>query len=249
MFHPVATLGAAAGLAGGLSAIYGTFVPQSQLWGRNVSRGTAEGRRIALTFDDGPTSGGTNRVLAILARAGVPASFFAIGRNVQANPSILREIDAAGHVIGNHSFDHHHLSVLRGWKYWDDQLATTNEVIESAIGRRPRFFRPPIGIKFAFAAMAARGNGLIMVTWSRRGRDGVDTSVAAILDRLADTGPGDIITLHDGADPYHPRTGETTCQALPDLIARLRDRGLTFVRLDELIGESAYESTSASARA
>lgn len=239
------TLGATAFLAGGIAALYATFVPQAEVWCRNISRGSAAGDAVALTFDDGPTPGCTDRVLEVLAKAQVPAAFFVIGQNVQSHPDLLRQVHAAGHVIGNHTFDHHHFSVFRGPRYWGDQLRRTNGVIEDAIGVRPRFFRPPVGIKFIFTAIAARREGHAMVTWTRRGRDGVNTSADQILGRLArQTRAGDIITLHDGVDPHHQRTPDTTLRALPELITRLRDRGLKFARLDELIGQQAYASAS-----
>ena len=228
-------------MAAGLTALHATFVPGSTLWCRNISRGTNAGNRVALTFDDGPSPGCTEAVLDVLKREGVPAAFFVIGRNVQQNPALLRRVHSAGHLIGNHTFDHDHFSVFYGYKYWIDQLQRTDEVIAKAIGERPRLFRPPMGFKSVFTAAAARRLDYRIVTWSRRGKDGIATSAENILARLAQqTVPGDIVTLHDGLDPHCSRTPEMTVKALPSLIASLRQRGIEFARLDELIGTDAY---------
>src|ERR1700743_576148 len=86
---------------------YGTFVPRGQLWGPVIWKGTSGGPpRVALTFDDGPTAGATDRVLDLLADLNVRAAFFVIGRNVEREPDLLRRIDAEGHLIGNHTYDH-----------------------------------------------------------------------------------------------------------------------------------------------
>ncbi|HEX2973846.1 MAG TPA: polysaccharide deacetylase family protein [Tepidisphaeraceae bacterium] len=224
-------------MAAGLTALYGTFVPQSGLWCRNISRGSRSGTKVALTFDDGPSPGGTDGVLDVLKREGIPAAFFVIGQNAAANPDLLRRIHSEGHLIGNHTYDHDHLSVFRGYRYWHDQLLRTDEVVQQITGVRPGLFRPPVGIKFIFTAAAAKRLNHPIVTWSRRALDGVDTSVDRILARLAQqTLPGDILTLHDGIDPHAPRKPDMTLEALPQLISRLRARGLQFVRLDELIG-------------
>lgn len=228
-------------LGAGFTGLYGTFIPQAGVWCRNISHGARSGGKIALTFDDGPSPGASDLVLEILEKHRVPAAFFVIGRNARDNPNILREMDRCGHVIGNHTFDHHHLSVFRGRAYWWEQLHRTDELVAELIGRRPAFFRPPVGIKFVPAALASRRLKTTMITWSRRGLDGVATSPQRVIQRLSGrTRSGDILALHDGLDPHYPRKPETTLRALPGLIQRLRDQGLSFVRLDELIGISAY---------
>src|SRR5687767_8340793 len=91
------------------AAAYGTFVPQSQFWGRVICSGPKSAPpAVALTFDDGPTPGPTERVLEILADAGVAAAFFVIGVNCRRSPALLRQIHDAGHLVGNHTFDHSH---------------------------------------------------------------------------------------------------------------------------------------------
>jgi peptidoglycan/xylan/chitin deacetylase (PgdA/CDA1 family) len=93
---------------------YGTFVPRGQLWGPVVWKGSSDGPgRVALTFDDGPTAGATDRVLDLLAELNVKAAFFLIGRNVEREPDLARRIVADGHLVGNHTYDHSRWSALR----------------------------------------------------------------------------------------------------------------------------------------
>jgi peptidoglycan-N-acetylglucosamine deacetylase len=227
-----------------LTSAHATFIPQSSIWGRNISRGPGAGtaNRLALTFDDGPIPGFTDRILEILQHHSIPATFFVIGRHADAHPELLSRIDQAGHLIGNHTYDHDHLGCFGGPGYWRDQLHKTDQAILRAIGKRPALFRPPMGIKSCFTTRAARRQGHALVTWSLRGKDGVATTSARILARLVDQAKGgDILTLHDGADPHCQRTPEVTVETLPHLIQQLRARGLQFARLDDLIGLPGYQ--------
>lgn len=233
-----------AGAATSAVAAYGTFVPQSQFWGPVVVRGLSRSTSaVALTFDDGPTPGPTERILDLLAAAGVKATFFVIGRNCRSAPDLLRRIHDEGHLIGNHTFDHSHHGVFGMQRYWDDQLRRTDDAIAEAIGVVPAMFRPPMGIKQFHTMRAAAKRRQAVVGWTRKARDGVSTTAAAILDRLAEpTLAGDILLLHDGIEPNSPgRDPQPTIDALPTLIRRLQDRGLTMRRLDELLERPGYQ--------
>src|SRR5215469_9125326 len=96
------------GAAGALAAVagYQTMSPQGQWYGRSLVGLPGGSPKLALTYDDGPNDPHTLRLLEVLARHGVPATFFLIGRYVQLRPEIAREIAKAGHAIGNHSFAH-----------------------------------------------------------------------------------------------------------------------------------------------
>jgi len=233
------TAGAAALAAVAGVAAYGMFVPASRFFGPVISR--AGGSRagagaVALTFDDGPWPGGTERILEILAREGVRAAFFVIGRYAAEHPEMVRRIHDEGHLIGNHTFDHSRLGMFRGWTYWDDQVRRTNEVVAELTGSEPVYFRPPMGFKSPPSMRAARRNGCEVVTWSRRALDGVTTTADAIVRHVSGAEDGEIVLMHDGRDPMSRREVGATAEALPEVIARLRDKGLGIVRLDELLG-------------
>jgi peptidoglycan-N-acetylglucosamine deacetylase len=234
---------AAAGGAVIAGALYGTFVPSSRFWGSLLIRGPATGSpRIALTFDDGPTEPFTGEILDILHDQSVKATFFVVGKNIQRGGELPRRIDTEGHLIGNHSYDHSHSGYLGLTGYWDRQIGQTDAIIERITGRRPALFRPPMGIKTCCVAAAARRRGHVMVNWTRRAMDGINTTPQKILDRLVpSTQPGEILLLHDGIEPNSTRDGRPTVQALPKLIEGLRQRGFSFARLDELLGIPPYQ--------
>ncbi len=224
-------LGSAAGVVG-----YGLFAPRSQLFGEVVWRAPrASGPRVALTFDDGPMPGVTDPILDALAGAGARACFFVIGRHARAHPGLIRRIANEGHLIGNHTFDHDRTGLFRGTGYWLDQLARTDDAVAQVTGAAPRLFRPPMGFKSPPLVQAARSLGHAMVSWSRRGFDGVGTSGERIARLAGRARPGDIILLHDGRDPASRRDATLTARVLPAVLARLRERGLKPARLDELL--------------
>lgn len=221
---------------------YGTFVPQSRMWGRNISHGPRRGpARVALTFDDGPTADFTVQAVQALNELGVAAAFFAVGANVAKHPEIVRLIDASGHVVGNHSYSHDHFAFLYGRGYWRGQLGRTNDLLCQILGKRPALFRPPMGIKTWHVVRAAKANGQTLITWSLRAMDGVPTTTARILARiLPNARPGDIISLHDGIEPFGNGHPQATIAAIRPLVIGLRARGFQVVRLDQLLGIEPY---------
>jgi peptidoglycan/xylan/chitin deacetylase (PgdA/CDA1 family) len=195
--------------------------------------------RVALTFDDGPLPGATDRILDVLFKSNVKATFFVLGQPADRHPQLLRRIHDEGHIVGNHSYDHPGLGFLRGVEFWRRQMARTDEAIEREIGVVPRLFRPPLGMKTWIIARAAQTHTVI--TWSRRAMDGIATTSGRILDRLVSRSQaGDIILLHDGVSPQSRRDPSGTIEAVGPLIAGLRERGIEPVRLDELTGVRAY---------
>lgn len=224
-----------------------TFDPRSRIWGRLISRGPSDAPpRVALTFDDGPSSGPTDAILDILRDENVPAAFFVIGRNVASAPHLLKRMHDEGHVIGNHTYDHAHWGGFAGAEYWDQQLGRTDDVIEQHIGVRCAMFRPPLGIKTFWLTGVLKHRGQTMVTWSSKARDGVTTTVDEILKRLLpNASAGDIMLLHDGFDPHSPRDPQPSIDCLRPLIRSLREKGFQIVRLDELIDIEPYAKVPA----
>ena len=225
---------------------HATFNARCTWCGPLVSRGTQEAPpRVALTFDDGPWPGTTDRVLDILAELDVKAAFFVIGRYVERHRELIGRIDREGHLIGNHTYDHLGLSFLRGAAFWRNQLDRTDAAIERAAGLRPRLYRPPLGMKTWISSRVARANHTT-VTWTRSAKDGLSTTSDRILARLVPhSRPGDILLLHDGVSPQSNRHPSVTAAALPALLRGLRDRGLQPVRLDQLTGLTPYVSSKA----
>ena len=244
MIDPLWQFGIGTALTAAVAGVasYGTFVPGSRLWGPVVWRGTSENPpRVALTFDDGPTAGSTDRVLDLLGELKVKAAFFVIGKNVERQPDLLERIDAEGHLVGNHTFDHWRWCSTQRGDYWREQIGRADAAIERVLGRRPVLFRPPIGHKTPYTMAAAREHGHAVVTWSVRAWDGMPTTPEKIVGHvLPRCDAGTIVVLHDGVEPTRPRDPRATIAAIRPLVAALRERGLAPARLDEVVGLTAY---------
>jgi peptidoglycan/xylan/chitin deacetylase (PgdA/CDA1 family) len=213
------------------------------MWGKVHWRGAAASNLYALTFDDGPTRGPTDRILDVLGEMKVRAAFFVVGANVRRCPELVARMRDEGHLVGNHTLDHDHYAVFRGRRYWERQLAETDRLIEEAAGLRPAMFRPPMGFKTYYSMRAARRRGQAVVTWNRRAVDGIVTTKERILERMVpNAAGGDVLLLHDGIEPHAlKRDPSATVAAVRPLIERLRDRGLEPAPLDELLGLPAYQ--------
>ena len=246
MIQPL-LIGAGVGLSlFGAGVSYATMVPSCQWFGRVLCHGDRNGpKRLALTFDDGPTPVHTEQVMRVLERHDVPASFFCIGLNAAAHPALLREVHEAGHLIANHSYDHAVHGAFHGRRYWVDQIQHTNDAIEQAIGRVPRFFRPPMGIKTPRVLDAPKQLGMVTVNWSNRGFDTVVKQPSKVAKRVTrNLAPGGVVLLHDGMVPGLSRRVPTAAEALPEIIESARAMGYSFDRLDRVLDQPGYiEST------
>ena len=238
---------AAAALAGAgaffAAGTYGFVNPASNMWGRVLWRGDASSRVVALTFDDGPLPGTTDRILDDLRDAGVRAAFFVIARHAREHPDLVRRMHAEGHLVGNHTFDHLHAGLFGRYAYWRDELRRADDAIEQIIGVRPAVFRPPMGFKHWHLMNAAADAGHAVVTWSRRARDVHPVAASVILGRLLKPArPGDVMVLHDGNDPcLKPQERMGTRDAVKPLIDGLRRRGLEPTRVDEILQIPPYQ--------
>lgn len=236
-------IGGGAGLALAAAGLnYAAVHPGCQWFGPVVCRGSADGPpRLALTFDDGPSPGHTERILGLLDRYKLPACFFCIGRNADAAPALLRAIDSAGHLLANHSYDHPTWGAFRGHRYWLDQVQRTNDTIHRVVGRTPRLFRPPMGIKTPRILCVPRRLGMVTVNWSHRGFDTRNRPIEQIVKRITRRLlPGAVLLMHDGLDPARPRRMPLAAQALPRIIEYALDAGFAFDRLDRLLGIPGY---------
>jgi peptidoglycan/xylan/chitin deacetylase (PgdA/CDA1 family) len=184
---------------------------------------------VALTFDDGPHPQGTPATLEILRAGGMRATFFLVGEQVERHPSIAAEIVAHGHAVGVHG--HRHRNLLRQTpRQVRDDLLHAEAAIEGITGVRPSLYRPPYGVLSAAALMHARRRGWAPLLWSRWGRDWRAHATAATIadEATAALTGGDVILLHD-ADHYSAAgSWARTVAALPVIVQRVRDAGLSF---------------------
>jgi peptidoglycan/xylan/chitin deacetylase (PgdA/CDA1 family) len=176
---------------------------------------------VALTFDDGPHRG--NPALAALARAGVCATFFLVGEQVERWPSLAAEIAAAGHEIAIHG--HRHVLLLRrSPRALRADFSRAAEVIGAATGAAPRLYRPPYGVLTAAGLVYARRRGWQPLLWTRWGHDWRARATAGSIasEATADLSGGEVVLLHD-ADHYSaPGSWQRTVAALP-LVVRVFD--------------------------
>ncbi|MDD4932361.1 MAG: polysaccharide deacetylase family protein [Methylacidiphilaceae bacterium] len=193
-----------------------------------ANHGPGLGRRIAVTFDDGPTPGVTEKVLAALRERHLSATFFMIGQRVAAAPSLARHVREEGHEIGNHSYTHPQLGRLPAQQVVA-QLQRTQEVIEQNTGFRPSWMRPPYGSFRPAQAPIAAQEGLGVVLWSVDTRDWARPGTERILGTvLSQTRPGSIVLMHD----LHLQTAEVVGRVLDGLL----ERGFEFATISNLLG-------------
>jgi len=208
------------GLAGVFS--YALVAPRSQLLGRTLVRCDPESPKIAVTFDDGPGEA-TPLILDLLKQAGIRATFFLCGQNVDRLPELASRIAAEGHEIGNHTYSHPYLAWKTPGKIaWEIRRA--QDVIEHRTGRRPKLFRPPYGVRWFGLFPILSSQNLTAVMWSV---SGVDWRLPAtrIADRvIGKAEPGSIILLHDGVPPGEAGDRKQTAEALEKIIPALRTR-------------------------
>jgi peptidoglycan/xylan/chitin deacetylase (PgdA/CDA1 family) len=194
----LATLGLAAG-----GCAYAAMAPDSQLFGETFIAPPSPGE-LALTFDDGPNPACTPRLLDELAGHGVHATFFLVGRYAHAEPSLVRRIVTAGHLIANHSWSHPNLAITPARRV-DEELTRTRDTLEQMTGVPIRYFRPPFGGRRPIVLKIARSLGMTPVLWNAITNDWSEPSADRIAARLMGRidsnrrkGWATNIVLHDG---------------------------------------------------
>ncbi|HZR32987.1 MAG TPA: polysaccharide deacetylase family protein [Terriglobales bacterium] len=223
------------GLAAMAAAGYNAMAARSQLYGRTFAAADKGSKRVALTFDDGPNDPWTPRLLEVLARHNVPATFFLIGRFVVERPEIAEQIAAAGHVIGNHTFTHPNL-IFTSAPEVERQIKRCQRVLLDTVGKHSKLFRPPYGGRTPEVLRTARRCGLEPIMWSVSGNDWKAKSHAQIEDKILDgLQGGDVILLHDGGHRHLGVDRSHTVAALERIIMECRQRGLQFVTVPTMM--------------
>ena len=181
---------------------------------------------VALTIDDGPHPEWTPRVLDLLAREHVPATFSVVGVHARAFPTLVQRIADEGHGVCNHTLTHPEPFAHRPAGEIERQVAETQAAIADAAGVTPHLFRSPGGGWSPVVFDAAARHGLVPIDWDVDPRDWSRPGVAAIKRRLLRAKPGDILLCHDGGGDR-----AQTYTALTRVLPELKSRGLTFVTL------------------
>lgn len=180
--------------------------------------------KIAITFDDGPSSQCTGRLLDGLKERNVKATFFLIGENAKENPELVKRLDEEGHLIGNHTY--HHVEIT---KVSDEEakkeILDTNKVITSITGKSVEYMRPPFGLWQRNLEMEIE---VLPVMWTIDPLDWTTENVDEIVNKVVtEAEENDIILLHDCYD--------SSVDAALRIIDILQKKGFEFVTVDQLI--------------
>ena len=192
---------------------------------------TTEKKQIALTFDDGPHPALTPRILEILAKYNVPATFFMVGQNVLNYPNAARAVIEAGHEVGNHTFTHPHIANLNE-KAIFEEIGKCEDALEELCEYRPHLLRTPQGALTQSLERCLLDDDYILVLWSLDTRDWENKSTVSIVKTVLDSvQSGDIILMNDFIG-HNSKTPE----ALEKIIPILLSRGYEFVTVSALLG-------------
>jgi len=184
------------------------------------------GKAVYLTFDDGPIPEVTPKVLAILDRYGIKATFFMVGENIDKHPDVFEQVIQAGHAIGNHTYNH-----MKGWKFsTEEYIANVREWEEAAERNYPHGypapvlnrFRPPYGRTWVWQRRAVKKLGYEIYLWDVLTRDYNPTRTPEAMLRQIKrcTRPGSIINFHDSV-----KSNERMLAVLPQAIEWLLEQG------------------------
>lgn len=171
------------------------------------------GRAVYLTFDDGPIPEVTPKVLAILDRYGVKATFFMVGENIDKHPDVFRQVIDAGHAVGNHTYNH-----LKGWKTPIDEYMENTDRCADRI-QMTDLFRPPYGKATLRQRRALHRKGYRLIYWDILTRDYEPTRTpeAMLAQIKRNVRPGSIINFHDSI-----KSNERMLTVLPQVIEFLQ---------------------------
>ena len=190
----------------------------------SASATPVEAPKIALTFDDGPSTAWTPALLDGLKERGVKATFFLIGENADKNPEIVKRMAEEGHLIGNHTYHHVELTKVSENEA-RLELADTSAVIVRITGKEPEYMRPPFG---AWQRKLEQEIQMLPVLWTIDPLDWTTENQDEIVNKVVtEAGENDIILLHD--------CYKSSIEAGLRIVDILQEEGFVFVTVDELL--------------
>ena len=208
---------------------FGFFLPVN-------SRGHTGRPVVSLTFDDGPDPWTTRRLLQLLDHHAAKAAFFVTGERAAKYGDLILEILAHGHDIGNHSYSHDPLLMLRCSEKLYREIEST-QVLLKGFGISPAAFRPPVGITNPRLAKILFKQGLYCVTFTCRANDFGNRYIKGLSNKILNkVKPDDIILLHD-IRPKVETDAECFLREIDMIMSGLKSKGIQVVPLAELLGQ------------
>jgi len=200
-----------------------------------VTSGNTKKNAVSLTFDDGTDPDSTPEILRLLSKYNVKAAFFVVGNKAEKYPELIRKILARGHELGNHSYSHDNLIMLKNSKSLNNEIETCQKVLKK-FGIISFAFRPPVGITNPKLGKVLRKSGLFAVNFRCRPGDGGNRWIKNLSKRvLAKIQPDDIIVLHD-AVPAKKEQLHYWINQVDAIISGIQKKGFTILPLSELTG-------------
>ena len=220
-------------IAYSLIVFWGCYYVGSNFFIKIICRADTDKKEIAISFDDGPAANYTKEILAILNDANTKATFFCIGNRIAGNEAVLKQLQADGHIIGNHSYSHHFWFDMYSAKKMQEDLDQMDAEMERVTGLKPKLFRPPYGVTNPNLAKAIKNGGYTPVGWSVRSMDTVIKDGKKLLEKINQgIKPGAVFLFHD--------TSKTTLDILPQFIQEVKKRGYNIIPLDKLLALQPY---------
>lgn len=211
------------------------LLPRSKGLGSNLTRLPESAARqgwVAITIDDGPDPEVTPQVLEILAQHQAQATFFCIGKKVEAFPELAQAIVAAGHAIENHGQCHHTFNSLQGVGGWTREIADAQASIHKTTGQTPHFYRPTAGLRNPFLDPVLHHLNMRLASWTQRGYDTRIQDAEKVFNSLRhNLQGGDILLLHDGNAARTEQDIPIIVAVLPRLLDTMTTLGLRPVTL------------------
>jgi len=201
-----------------------------------------KGKKVALTFDDGPDSIYTGQILDVLKKQNAVATFFLLGNNTEKYPEVAKRIHTEGHEVGIHSYDHPNFAKMSKEAVFTDQIEKTQAIFKSIIGIEPIIYRPPYSSITKEQLVYLNSKGYVQVLWKVNTED-YDPKVntpAHIVARALEYGKnGGIIIMHS-TNGDHTTDGDmsNTVNALPVIIEEFRQQGMEICGISQISSES-----------
>ena len=191
-------------------------------------------KKIALTFDDGPSIF-TLEVLDLLKKYNAKATFFCIGKSIEAHPEIVKQIIAEGHLVGNHSYSHSKFFDFYNAAAITEEIQKTDQLLEKFTSKKINFFRPPYGVTTPSIRRTLKITGHRVIGWNIRSLDGGTKDQNLIFNRIIKrVSPGGIVLLHD--------TGSHSVSVLEQFLQFLQQNKYEVISVEELLNLKAYEN-------